>query len=213
MKSTFFVLLALGVLMTAADAQTVYQLPFASSGNTIELAVENTSSIPASVTVEATDIPGWLHFTTISIRLDAVSPGKQSSSTFTFAVDKTAPVGHQHTIRFVALASSGQSWTKDITLSVDPPERFELSQNYPNPFNPSTAIPFQLPKGARVRITVFNLLGQEVAHLADGLYEPGYHEVTWNAAGCASGMYVYQLEARDGEEHTTVSRKTLVLLK
>ena len=213
MRTTFLLLLAVGVLGATASAQTVYQIPFASSGNTIELAVENTSSISTAVGVEAGNIPGWLHFTSTSSRLDAVGPGNQSSAVFTFSVDKTAPVSHQHTLRFTVTASSGQSWTKEITLSVNPPETFELSQNYPNPFNPTTAIPFQLPKEARVRITIFNLLGQEIAALADGLFEPGYHEVVWNAERCSSGMYVYQLEARDGVDHTTVSRKTLVLVK
>ena len=55
------------------------------------------------------------------------------------------------------------------------PDRFELGANYPNPFNPSTVIPYQLSASTHVRLEVFNLLGQQVASLMDGVKPAGFH--------------------------------------
>ena len=61
------------------------------------------------------------------------------------------------------------------------PARLQLGQNYPNPFNPATIIPYQLPAPGRVRLEVFNILGQRVATLVDGARPAGFHTATWNA--------------------------------
>lgn len=75
------------------------------------------------------------------------------------------------------------------------PEEDILGQNYPNPFNPTTQIQFALSKPARVRLVVYDMLGREVAKLADGEMAAGYHSVTWNASGVSSGVYIYRLTA------------------
>lgn len=75
------------------------------------------------------------------------------------------------------------------------PEAFTLGQNYPNPFNPSTTIRYGLPQAQSVRLAVYNPLGQEVAVLAAGVQEPGYHEVHFDGSGLASGVYFYRLQA------------------
>jgi hypothetical protein len=72
---------------------------------------------------------------------------------------------------------------------------FQLDQNYPNPFNPSTMISFRLPTAADVRLTVFNLLGQEVVMLARGRLEAGQHSFRFDAANLPGGMYLYRLSA------------------
>jgi hypothetical protein len=74
-------------------------------------------------------------------------------------------------------------------------ENFHLSQNYPNPFNPGTVISYQLPVTSRVSLKVFNLLGQEVATLFEGIRQPGNYEATFSASGgdggnLASGIYL-----------------------
>ena len=74
---------------------------------------------------------------------------------------------------------------------------FSLEQNYPNPFNPNTRIEFTLNERSRVTLTVYNMLGQEVATLIDGLMEAGGHNITWNASNAASGVYFYKLSAGD----------------
>lgn len=72
---------------------------------------------------------------------------------------------------------------------------FNLSQNYPNPFNPTTTIDFTIAESGKVRLSVFNLMGQQVAELVNENKSSGTHSVIWDATGAASGTYYYRLEA------------------
>jgi len=83
------------------------------------------------------------------------------------------------------------------------PETFELAQNYPNPFNPSTTIEFAAPRTENVQVAVFNVLGQQVKELFDGLAEIGVNRVSWdgadsNGSSVASGVYFYRLKTSAG---------------
>ena len=75
------------------------------------------------------------------------------------------------------------------------PKEFLLFQNYPNPFNPSTNIGFALPFPGKVKLTVYNQLGQLVATIADGEYSAGTHLLHFNAGDLASGIYFYRIKA------------------
>ncbi len=77
------------------------------------------------------------------------------------------------------------------------PISYSLDQNYPNPFNGQTTIRFALPQAAQVRLTLYNLRSQTVAQLVDGWRAAGFHEVTWDAANLASGMYFCRIQAGD----------------
>jgi hypothetical protein len=80
------------------------------------------------------------------------------------------------------------------------PQDFALNQNYPNPFNPETTIRFELPHANQVKLTVYNLLGQEVVNLVDEYYQPGFHVIGWNGndnegRSVATGIYLFKMEA------------------
>jgi hypothetical protein len=83
----------------------------------------------------------------------------------------------------------------------DTPDTYTLDQNYPNPFNPSTTIRVHNAAPARIRLVVYDILGQEVAVLMDGVQQAGVHEVRFDATGLASGVYIARLSA--GTEHMT----------
>jgi len=104
----------------------------------------------------------------------------------------------------ISIQINGQPFSKENSL----PSRYALNQNYPNPFNPVTAITFDLPEYSKVTITVFDLLGKEVARLVDGPMNAGSHSIQFNGANLASGVYFYQIKA----QHFT-SVKKMILLK
>ncbi len=85
---------------------------------------------------------------------------------------------------------------------------FELFQNYPNPFNPVTQIRFALAKTADVKLSVYNISGQKVTELANGLKTAGYHSVDFDGSRLNSGVYYYMLEVV-GKNIT----KKMILLK
>jgi len=117
-------------------------------------------------------------------------------------------------IEIVAVYDSTQLPT-DVAETDDDilPGKFELNQNYPNPFNPFTQISFDLPRAAEVSLEIFNILGQRVEVLIDGISMPaGEHTVQWNGRTqnditAASGIYFYRLKAGDAIE----TRKMIML--
>ena len=87
------------------------------------------------------------------------------------------------------------------------PTSIALKQNYPNPFNPTTNIEFALQSRNDVRISVYNMLGQEIAVLVDGTLSAGTHTVSFNATSLSSGIYFYTLQS--GAE--TITRKMTLI--
>lgn len=88
------------------------------------------------------------------------------------------------------------------------PHVFALDQNYPNPFNPTTTISFSIPESQDVELTVYNVLGQQVATLVSGFQTAGSHQVQFDASQLASGMYLYRIAAGKN-----VSVKKMLLVK
>ena len=89
-------------------------------------------------------------------------------------------------------------WQSSIT-GVDniekTPSEFALYQNYPNPFNPSTMIRYEILKQSKVKITVYNMLGQVVQNLFEGEKAPGNYELNFDASKLSTGVYFYRIEA------------------
>ncbi len=93
------------------------------------------------------------------------------------------------------------------------PTSFTLGLNAPNPFNPSTRISYDVPQTSRIRLTIYNLLGQEVVVLVDGVQAVGRYTVDWHGANTqghsvASGVYLYRLTSETG--FTETRRMTLL---
>ena len=75
------------------------------------------------------------------------------------------------------------------------PTSVQLLQNYPNPFNPTTRIRFFLPESAHVYLSVYNIIGQELVILVDETRNKGWSEITFNASGLSSGVYILKFES------------------
>jgi endo-1,4-beta-xylanase len=88
------------------------------------------------------------------------------------------------------------------------PKVFALDQNYPNPFNPTTQMNYSVPQNGYISLKVYNLLGAEVATLFAGVRQSGNYTATFNGNGLASGVYFYQLQAKNFTE-----TKKFILLK
>lgn len=99
------------------------------------------------------------------------------------------------------------SYSKIIEVDLGSPRKFELTQNFPNPFNPNTAIRFSLPETGNVKLTVYNMLGQEVAVLINGITEAGTYIINFDATGLNSGVYLYKIESGSFNE---VRKMTLI---
>ena len=76
-----------------------------------------------------------------------------------------------------------------------PPEGFALYQNYPNPFNPTTTITYSVPRLSNASLTIYNLLGQKIATLYEGIRQPGTYHERFDATGHANGVYFYRFTA------------------
>jgi hypothetical protein len=92
---------------------------------------------------------------------------------------------------------------EDETLASE----FKLSQNYPNPFNPTTNISFNLPQASDVSLTIYNVIGQRVAVLANEVLQSGAHTYNFDASSLASGMYLYRLQT---ENFSTTKKMMLI---
>jgi Secretion system C-terminal sorting domain len=92
--------------------------------------------------------------------------------------------------------------------NIEVPARFAWSQNYPNPFNPTTVISGQCPVASVIRLVVYDVLGREVAVMADGRYAAGRYTFSFDGAKLASGVYFYRLTAG-----SFVSTKKMILTK
>ncbi len=88
------------------------------------------------------------------------------------------------------------------------PDGFTLSQNYPNPFNAQTTISYSLSQAGPVTLSIYNIMGQKVATLVDGIEDAGEHRVVWDAKDVTSGVYFFQIMTAN-----TRKSESLIILK
>lgn len=98
--------------------------------------------------------------------------------------------------------------TTDIEETASLPTRFTVTSVYPNPFNASTKLSYDLHNSGRTKVEIYNILGQKIETLHDGIQQAGSHSFEWNAEDMASGMYFFRISSGNQEEV-----KTAMLLK
>ncbi len=124
------------------------------------------------------------------------------------AIDKGTDVGIPFAGTAPDMGAYEYSGTTGIANDLSHAKEFALGQNYPNPFNPSTMIRYQVPVSGNVELKVFDVLGEEVAELVNGIQSAGSYNCSFNAAGLPSGLYFYMLKAG-----SNVETKKMLLLK
>ena len=115
----------------------------------------------------------------------------------------------------IAIRTGSQATSIEEISTSEIPRRFELAQNYPNPFNPSTTIRFSLPSPSHVRLSVHNMLGQEIARLVDMQMAAGAYASVWDGRTqsgltAATGMYICRLQATPAGGNETGTGTTFV---
>ncbi|HMK39015.1 MAG TPA: CHRD domain-containing protein [Bacteroidota bacterium] len=128
-----------------------------------------------------------------------------ASQALTLAYAESLFVGKVYVNFHTALYPGGEirgqlQYGSDVVASVSPvsgvlPGQFHLDQNFPNPFNPATVIGFQISKSSQVSLIVYNILGERVVTLVDGVKAPGAYQVKFDASRLSSGVYFYRLTA------------------
>ncbi len=186
----------MATLSEAASSEVTIPLVF-----TAGTAEENDYSALSSIVINKDELSGSGGITTLN-------DDDLDDEIFTIALG-TLPegilTGAQESIE-VTITDAGEI-TAIESMEDAPPTDFVLEQNYPNPFNPSTAIEFSLTRTGQVTLTVYDLLGQKVQTLIDGMQPAGRHSVLFNGAGLASDTYIYVLQT---EEYRAVKMMTLL---
>jgi len=107
-------------------------------------------------------------------------------------------------------------YSNSIEVTVDAPTIFSLAQNYPNPFNPTTKIKYTIPSvtlrqaqsDIHITLTIYDVLGNEIATLINEQKQPGTYEVEFSGTNLPSGIYFYQLKAG-----SFIDTKKMILIK
>ena len=164
---------------------------------------ENTNGLRSILISETGDFRADIKLTTpmnekVSVRWDrsTLESGKYFLSTDSYEVDMALvnTLQIQNTNRLLCF-SYRESVTRPIT-------EYSLAANYPNPFNPETTIPYTIKESGLVKLTIYNLLGQEIRTLVNEINQPGKYTIRWdgnNSEGeeVSGGLYLYRLRVND----------------
>jgi len=156
----------------------------------------------------------------VSIWAFADGEAPADTATWTYTTDNVAVGAGAPSLIIVGVTDDDSSavhidefWYNErpagMSISDDAPiaSRYELGQNYPNPFNPITHIRYNIPETGNTKLTVFNMMGETVANLVNGVVSAGGHTVSWNAANMPTGVYFYRMESGN----FTQTRKLLLV--
>ncbi len=116
--------------------------------------------------------------------------------------------------RLKQIDNDGKSvYSKIVDVVLESPKVFKFNQNFPNPFNPTTMVKYLLPEESKVKIEVFNMLGQSIVILVNKKISAGYYETIWNATRFPSGVYLisFQAEGINSKKNFSKVRKAILL--
>ena len=219
---------------TDTDGQiTQYLWNFGDETTSTQKTVQHTYSVAKSYTYSltvtddkgATDVVGGLVNisetqtvkVTVTPTTGTLAPG--DSQNITVTLDATSINEGTYTGQ-LNIATNGGNITLPIDYLVDVetiselPNTYSLNQNYPNPFNPSTTISYKLPITSKVKIEIFNTLGQCVDIVSNGIEDAGLHSRLWNAGDLASGIYIIKINATSiNNKESFVKSIKMILMK
>jgi len=137
-----------------------------------------------------------------------------SNSPKSYSFTDNSAISGKYSYRLKQIDVDGKFEYSDVAeVTIGAPDKFELLQNYPNPFNPSTTIKYSIPDVVNenfrsVKISVYDILGREIAVLVNKSQKPGFYKVNFDASDLTSGLYFYRISAG-----TFVDVKKMMLLK
>lgn len=196
--------------------------PPVSGGNPV-LFFEIETSIPDSVSFEATVTINYTDEQLVaagvaeedSLVLFRYDAGADLWIELPTTIDATNNIATATTTAFSnwSLGPAAATGITDESVVNNAPIDFSLAQNAPNPFNPATQISFTVPVTSKIRLVIYNLLGQQVETLIDGMRSAGSYTVTWDAGRVPSGVYFYRIESRTDGGISQILTKKMTLLK
>ena len=204
----------LSLAQSAPSPLAPHVVPFASEANTLELTIANRSGEQAirGAVVVLTSAPEWVRVDQNRLDVGDLDVGAEGPVTFSFDVDRGAPVGEPAEVVLEVRDGDGRLLErKPVRLQVAAPAALALHLPRPNPARGPAIVPFEVPVAGNVRLTAYDVLGREVTVLVDGEREPGAHEARLDAGRLAVGVYVVRLVA-EGEAgpEAAVRRLTVV---
>ena len=181
----------------------VYSAAASSVGNIWTIQIEQ--SVPLSATVEGiyeidlTQDPDFMQYEVVQT---SGTPNTPPTPEGGFGSTNGGAFGMDNVQKYIRLLPSA------VDESPSSPYKYSLDQNYPNPFNPATKINYSLEKPGNVRISVFNILGQNVSTLVNGFQNAGKYTVDFNAKNLNSGIYFFKIESNN-----FVATRKMMLIK
>jgi len=179
------------------DTRDVWRL-VAPSSDSIYVHVSSDSTVDLDVTAYAPDSVSYITSDSRSGIYSRVGIKPTAGAAYYFRVSLWTGTAGAYSI--IATRSSLAVGVEKISDERLVPTQLTLDQNYPNPFNPSTTIRYGLPESQNVRISVFSILGQEIAVLVNGMQAPSTYTVVWNGkdrqgVDLPSGIYIIRMQA------------------
>ncbi len=181
-------------VLPPAPPEGVFDVRFASGGQIEALASSARGTVPVQLSSVVYPLTLRWNGPQIAVLIDGVR----------FTLDRTSPLIFREPVRSFAVTQSG---------TVGPSSGFRLDPAFPNPCNPSTIVRYALPSESRITLRVYNLLGQLVATLVEGVQDAGERRVVWSTAGNGSGVYFVAMNATPVAGGRSYSRVIKVLVQ